>query len=478
MLGHLLRKEILDHILSLRFLTLTVLGTGIIALSLYSGYGYYRDSLADHRLSETLTESHRAYLIEANDMGTAGDVGYPTSKPPTAMSIFVRGIEPTLGRTGYIAYQHARRLKFSPVAEEPTLGIFPFLDLDSVVKMVLSLFALLLTYDAINGEKERGTLRLLSSFPIARVQVLVAKILGALIPTALAFGVPLVAGIGIVLMLPDVQFRGPELARLTYIVVGFALYLTVFICAGIFASSLVYREATSFVILLFFWVVVVAIVPRLSLIAADVIRPAPSRQQLQANLRAMSRENTRTRFKQQIEWENDYEQKTGEPWYRSSEGREARQEMRLRVRDAMRKKAQPETERLEEAFENQYNARFDLAMLIARMSPKFALDQMTIKLAGTGIGRHKRYLNAFDDTRDAHGVWYWKELNQDQLSKANPKKYGEYQIDYTTVPRVVYRDVWPDTDLQAGIVNLGLLALWCVLCFVGAHVSMLRYDLR
>ena len=208
MLGHLLRKEILDHILSLRFLILTVLGAGIIALSLYSGYGYYRDSLADHRLSETLTESHRAYLIEANDMGTAGDVGYPTSKPPTAMSIFVRGIEPTLGRTGYIAYQHARRLKFSPVAEEPTLGIFPFLDLDSVVKMVLSLFALLLTYDAINGEKERGTLRLLSSFPIARVQVIVAKIFGALIPTALAFGVPLVAGIGIVLLLPDVQFRG------------------------------------------------------------------------------------------------------------------------------------------------------------------------------------------------------------------------------------------------------------------------------
>ncbi len=45
MLGHLIRKEVLDHISGVRFLLLSVFGGLIIWLSLYSGYAYYQDRM-------------------------------------------------------------------------------------------------------------------------------------------------------------------------------------------------------------------------------------------------------------------------------------------------------------------------------------------------------------------------------------------------------------------------------------------------
>ncbi len=52
MLGHLIRKEILDQILGLRFLILATLGALVIWLSLYSGYTYYQARLSDHRQAQ------------------------------------------------------------------------------------------------------------------------------------------------------------------------------------------------------------------------------------------------------------------------------------------------------------------------------------------------------------------------------------------------------------------------------------------
>jgi ABC-type transport system involved in multi-copper enzyme maturation permease subunit len=172
--------------------------------------------------------------------------GYREHKPPTSMSIFIRGLEPTLGRSidntmGIIT----QRLNRSPVEVNPFLGIFPPLDLGLVVQIVLGLFVLLLTYDSICGEKEAGTLRLYASFPVPRHRLLLGKLLGALIPTWIGFGLPLLLGIAVVLLLPDVQFTRPELNRLGLILVAFGLYLTVLTCVGLLASCLTHRAPTS-----------------------------------------------------------------------------------------------------------------------------------------------------------------------------------------------------------------------------------------
>ena len=45
MLAHLIRKEILDHLLGHRFLALASIGVLAVSLSLLSGYQYYQERL-------------------------------------------------------------------------------------------------------------------------------------------------------------------------------------------------------------------------------------------------------------------------------------------------------------------------------------------------------------------------------------------------------------------------------------------------
>ena len=259
MLGHLIRKEILDHILSLRFLILSAVGALVIWLSLYSGHTYYRTWLAGYRVAQTASEERIRQIAAAGDhvylpWEEVGSISYLVHKPPTPLSIFVRGLEPNLGQSIPVqGYRGNKRLKMSHVASEPILGVFPLLDLRLIVQVVLSLFVLLLTYDAVCGEKEAGTLRLAASFPVPKDRLLLGKLVGALIPSMMAFGVPLLLGIAVVLLLPDVAFTDPELVRLGWILVVFVVYLMVFTCVGLFASSVTHRVVTSFVILLAFW---------------------------------------------------------------------------------------------------------------------------------------------------------------------------------------------------------------------------------
>ena len=119
-LSHLIRKEILDHISSLRFLILTSIGAFLIWISLYSGCQYYKERLNDFRLAEAATEERVRQMMNADKM-----VPYPTNgwqeigtpyylihKSPSVMSIFVRGMDPVLGRSASGNWNGAR-LKLS-----------------------------------------------------------------------------------------------------------------------------------------------------------------------------------------------------------------------------------------------------------------------------------------------------------------------------------------------------------------------------
>jgi hypothetical protein len=46
------------------------------------------------------------------------------------------------------------------------------------------------------------------------------------------------------------------------------------------------------------------------------------------------------------------------------------------------------------------------------------------------------------------------------------------------MPRFAYQEAWPEEEVQAARVDIGLLALWGAVSFLGAYVAMLRYDLR
>ena len=479
MLGHLIRKEILDHISGIRFLILAAVGALAIWLSLYDGYAYYRERLQDHRLGEAWTEE-RIRQIKVDAGSEPSRLGYAIHKPPTPMSIFVRGMEPVLGRSSNTGWaEQIPRLKWSPAEMEPILGLFLPLDLGLVVQVVLSLFVVLLTYDAVCGEKEAGTLSLVASFPVPRHHLLLGKFFGVLFSTLTAFGLPLLAGTAAVLLAPDVAFTDAELSRVGLILLAFVLFLTAFVCAGLLASVLTHRSATSFVLLLVFWVSTVSVLPRLSLIVAEGIRPAPSIYEFQAKKAATRKEIIDRWRESKVAW---VEKHIG-PGKRWEDGTpESQEEYYLWNREEQRKIGERQAaqwDRLDEEFLNRYTARLNLAVAIARFSPAFALNNATSLLAGTGMDRHQRFFATYKRfRRRLSSDWMSHFTFQNILRRIRPDKYGKFEWDASGLPRFTYRETWPGEEVRSATVDIGVVALWGLVFFVGAYAAMLRYDLR
>ncbi len=480
MLGHLIRKEILDQILSFRFLILSVVGAVVIWLSLYSGYDYYRAGLRDYRLAQSETDKRIQEIDASESFGELSDKGFFIHKSPAPLGLFFRGLEPMLARSGTTGLsEFTSRLKWSLAESELILGVFPPLDLGLVVQVVLSLFVLMFTYDSICGEKEANTLSLTSSFPVPIHSLLLGKLLGTLIPSFLAFGLPLLLGIAAVLLASEVTFTGPEWGLLALILLAFGLYLTTFICAGILSSCLTHRSATSFVVLLAFWIVTATVLPRLSLIVADRLRPAPSIHEVNSNKVAIHLDISEKWRAVKDQVRDDYIAKTGREYWRTPEGQET---FWLSLREAwpeFHTLKYSQWDRLDETFKNRYRARLDLAVNLARFSPAFALRKATLLLSGTETDRHFRFVEAFRNYREhLRNEWQSDFSFFGRLKRIRPEKYGGFQWDMSDMPRFSFQEAGPGEVMQSALMDVGLLALWGALFFAGACVVMLRYDLR
>src|SRR4051812_29218071 len=109
--------------------------------------------------------------------------------------------------------------------------------LSSLSIFLVPLIALLLSYDAIVGEAERGTLPLLLVYPVRRWQIIVGKFLGHLAILALATFVGYgVAGLALALVAGG---DADALAAFALMVASSAMLGGVFIAIGYFVSALV-----------------------------------------------------------------------------------------------------------------------------------------------------------------------------------------------------------------------------------------------
>ena len=478
MVSHLVRKEILDHLLSLRFLILAAIGAITIWLSLFDGYCYYSDRLADYNTGEAMTRERMKQLAES-DWLELGVIGFEKHKAPSVLGIFVRGLEPVQGRSISNTGSTQHRLRKSPAEAEPLLGAFSPLDFGVVTQAVLSLLALLLTFDAVSGEKESGTLRLTGSFQVSRRQLIGAKFLGAVIPTILAFGLPALAGVAVVTLLPDVHLAGSDWLRLGAVILSLVVYLSVFVCAGLLGSCLTSRSATSFVLLLTFWTGSVVVIPRLAFIIADAARPAPSMQEHQAEQFAFRSEHFAEWQRVRASWVKGYEKRKGEVPWATPEGGVTYRKMHIKTREDYHGKVMPQLKQMDAAFRNRYRARVDLAAALGRISPSFTLRHAITALAGTGIAEHQRFEDAFAQTyMDDYQKWVVDLVDTMSFQRADPATYGKSEWDISHMPEFVLQRSGPEPALQQALVDVGWLLVWGLVCFAGAYMRFLRYDVR
>jgi len=131
------------------------------------------------------------------------------------------------------------------------------------IGILMSFFAILFTFDAIAGERSRGTLSLIMSNTISRGQVLLGKYLGAFLTLMVPLFIGILMNLLFILLSGNIPFASEDWLRILGMVAVFALHLSIFIFLGLFFSSRVSNPITSLVWLLLTWVCLAFVFPSL-----------------------------------------------------------------------------------------------------------------------------------------------------------------------------------------------------------------------
>ncbi|MEC7842886.1 MAG: ABC transporter permease subunit [Candidatus Latescibacterota bacterium] len=205
---------------------------------------------------------------------------------PTPLSVVARGLEAESERMFIITWSQPRRQPGATILDQgdrnPLLSLFPAPDPTHLVKFAMSLLSLFLAYDAICGERQRGTLKLLFAGPVSRGVFFAGKLIGvnlsmalALLPAAVLAAVGLCWKLGYVL-------DGESWYRILGILSTTAAFLILFAQLGIWASARARRSAAALLLVLAIWTVWMIGVPNLASHLARWISPVPPVAQIEA----------------------------------------------------------------------------------------------------------------------------------------------------------------------------------------------------
>ena len=274
MIGIVFKKEMLSHLLSQRFAACTVLAVVlIIANGVLTTQTYVHKKasyLTQRAIEETKLHEITYYSVLGSDLLVSLRTGpKPKAAPralrsPRPLAVFAQGSERQAGQAVKVLlfevpYQAEEVSPFQ--SSNPYLAIFAFFDMVYIFQLVLGLLAILIASEAISGEKEDGTLRLMLTTNASRAQVLVGKVLAGLttlaIPTALGFILLTILLLGT----ENIEVGGGEWARVSLLFALSLLYLLVFYLIGLAISCATHRSATSLIYALFAWALLVIVLP-------------------------------------------------------------------------------------------------------------------------------------------------------------------------------------------------------------------------
>jgi len=467
----IIEKEIRDIIGSTKFAVSFGACAVLIILSFYVGAKNYQ--VSQTRYEAAITENLRQF-DGLTDWFSVEQ--HRIFLPPQPLEALVTGVSNDIGRTTEITGRGELTAHDSRFNEDPVYAVFRFLDLDFLFVIVISLFAIMLGYDAVSGEKESGTLRLAMSNAVPRATYILGKLMGSF----LALVVPLVATLGIgCLLLPllKVPLGGEEWMRLLLIILAGLLYFGVFLALAVFTSAMTERSSNSFLVLLVIWIVGVVIVPRASVVLAARTVDVESIDELATKKAAYQRQlwkehrESLTNFKPS---ENGGTDSLFVEFQRFMEDL-------ANQRDA---KLQEYVGRLNEERHNGEVRQQKLAFTLARISPAAQLSLAVSTLAGTSIDLKDHYLQEANAYQGEYGAFMKEKTGMNPGGRVIRIKEGVEDgeepapIDPKELPDFSYTPAGTGETLAAVIPDLGLLTLLNIVFFFGAFVAFLRYDVR
>ena len=444
MLGVLVWKELLEHLRSLRFAVSygTIVGLFVLGAAVWNlriaeerqgyllGVEEYEETIRDAAgaLARLHRSTHHFWLPPAGLTFASG--GYSRSLPNVALthqSEHVWGFEQRADRNPML-------FRIDP-------------DWVFIAGTLATLMALLLTYDGVAGEKERGCLRQLLANRVPRDQVLIAKYLAGFAMAAAPIVTGAAAAVAVIQLLGQ-GLPGDRWPALAGVMIAALLCVSAFLWLGLWASSRTHNSALALLVSLVVWALLAVFLPQAGVLAGDHLVEVPS----------------------------------------LTEARRASWEARENIKgDEERLRVQQRTHR---HYWDLLLQQVKVARDATLVSPVAALSLASEALTVTGVVRHREFveqthehLREFEDylrrkgdegPDSAHG------LHPKQVKPENQPWYhiSKKPVPQEEVPRFQFRPPSLRERLDAALVPLLVLVIANGVCFLGAYFSFRRYDVR
>ena len=470
MVGVIALKEIRENLLSLRFMLLLLLAVIFIPSSLYTNYRAYLSRLNDQ---QQIVKNNNDYLrkLRAAQIFTTPNFTIDVYWLPSPTSIFSAGFEGTHPRhlvVGKNSVEYG-----APLDVQSSAGLFGSIDYLFVVQFIFSLFAVLLSFDAITREKENGTLRTMLSNRLGRAALATGKLVGGYITLAIPLITAFLLGILILAISGFGVFGGDFIARTAWILGASLLFMAVFFLLGLLVSSLVSSTYSALVLSLAVWLAAVMVLPRTASLAAQLWHPVKSRQV--AWLEKVEAQNS-------IELEKGHalQEAMDKSWVVDAKGRKVEGENWQQERSAIvapyEKRVEQTIRKIEEDYRRSKDAQQRLGLTLARLSPAGAFASFITEMAETGVHAEDLFVAEADRYRETLQKELFSKFYRDVYPNGGVSLGMRGPINTAQLPEFRMPKEGVARSLQGS--DLAILLAWFLLSASLTYAALARYDVR
>ncbi len=508
MIRQILIKELHSNLTNLRFivgcltcLALVLLITIVLAHDFKSALKTYSDAIAsnENALSDIMAYQNLEVKIY---------------KPPQLLGLFSQGVDKEVGGEVVVNYQSIPAEAKAYRSPNPLLAYFPHIDLILIFKVILTLLALMFTYNAISGEKESGTLSLMLANGISRSDILLGKYLAGAISFILPLLLSLLAALVFITTAGGLSISMEEGIRLLFLTIFSFLFLSIFLLLGLLLSSLTHRSFITLLLALFCWLFIVIIIPNSSPIVAAKIKNLPSRSTVDRQIQLVQdkyyhqfrdwyRRNPWPPGGTNFEWDNVV-------WLSSPHIMEYHLKTWEFVVPQELQEAQ-DIWRLEENYLNQVQGVIGLERLLSYFSPVGPYDELTDALANTDSHAYQEFLKSarlhreqilsfYRDKEAFHSYrWFsaytkqtapktneevlrirdeWRERWQERGMRLDAVRRMFEPINPAEIPRYFYQKESLSHIIRRCLGGIAYLVIVNLILFSLTFVCFSRYDVR
>jgi ABC-type transport system involved in multi-copper enzyme maturation permease subunit len=492
MIWKIAKKEFLLNLMTFKFAVGTLLCMVLTAVFVPILAKAYQERLKTYNENTAYNEGElRKVTVYKNITPTM-------YRRPSVLAVFSEGLEKQLGNSATIEYNEVPEI--SATTTNHYLSIFSIFDASLIFKIVLSVLALLVAYDAISGERERGTLRLILSGTAARHQVLLGKLLAGLMVLVVLVTITFILGLVILLSFPMVDLTGSDWIRIGFMFLASLVFIATMYNLGLLFSCLARRSAISLVLGLFLWIIFVVVIPNGSVYLATQILPLEREDKLNEQIALLQREVQRE-FRRELQRSGRSYQSGGSRNDKSGQGGFGHGYVRSCNKAFMEnslirygigvpieikyadKYSEVEYGHLRSLFEQKR-----LVDNLSRISPVSLYENVMSALAGTDMASFRYFMDGAKAHRNDIVEYIRSRTNNFsspsfftpcsmEETERHPIDDDAPPLDLRDLPRFVYKaDIVG--SLRRVIPDLAFLIFGSVLFFALAFVAFLRYDVR